>query len=35
MVEQRVAEFNGTVPEQAKILVITKIILNIMKQSDH
>jgi hypothetical protein len=35
VVQQFVAEFNGTVSEEEKIVAITKIILNLMKQNDH
>jgi hypothetical protein len=28
-------EFNGAVLEEGKIMVITKIVLNLMKQNDH
>jgi hypothetical protein len=35
VVQQFMIEFNGAVSEEEKIMAITKIILNLMKQSDH
>jgi hypothetical protein len=35
VVEQIMTELNGAVLEEAKILVITKIVLNLMKQNGH
>jgi hypothetical protein len=35
VVLQLMAEFNGAVSEEGKIVAITKIILNLMKQNDH
>jgi hypothetical protein len=35
VVQQTMAESNGPVLEEAKILAITKIVLNIMEQSGH
>jgi hypothetical protein len=35
VVQQTMAESNGAVLEEAKILAITKIVLNIMEQSGH
>jgi hypothetical protein len=35
VVQQIMKEFNGNVSEEAKIVVITKIILNLMKQNGH
>jgi hypothetical protein len=34
-VQQFMTEFNGTVSEEEKILAITKIVSNLMKQNDH
>jgi hypothetical protein len=33
VVEQIITEFNGSVSEEAKIMTITKIVLNLMKQN--
>jgi hypothetical protein len=35
VVKQTMAESNGAVSEEAKILAITKIVLNLMEQSGH
>jgi hypothetical protein len=35
VVQQTMAEFNGAVLEEAKILVITKTVLNLMEQNGH
>jgi hypothetical protein len=35
VVQQPLTEFNGTVLEEAKILAITKIVLNLMEQNGH
>jgi hypothetical protein len=35
VVQQTMAESNGVVLEEAKILAITKIVLNLMDQSSH
>jgi hypothetical protein len=35
IVQQIMTELNGTVSEENKIVAITKIILNFMKQTDH
>jgi hypothetical protein len=34
-VQQLMREFNGAVSEEEKIVAITKIVSNLMKQSDH
>jgi hypothetical protein len=34
-VQQFMTEFNGAVSEKEKIVAITKIISNLMKQNDH
>jgi hypothetical protein len=34
-VQQIMTELNGAVPEEEKIVVITKIVLNIMKRDGH
>jgi hypothetical protein len=34
-VQQIMTEFNGAVSEEDKIVAITKIVLNLMKQDDH
>jgi hypothetical protein len=35
VVQQFMTEFNGAVSEEEKIVAITKIVLNLMKQNDH
>jgi hypothetical protein len=35
VVQQIMTEFNGAVLEEAKIVAITKIILNLMEQNGH
>jgi hypothetical protein len=35
IVEQNVTELNGAVSEGSKIVAITKIVLNLMKQNGH
>jgi hypothetical protein len=35
VVQQIMAEFSGAVLEEAKIVAITKIVLNLMEQSGH
>jgi hypothetical protein len=35
VVLQIMTEFNGSVSEEAKIVAITKIVFNLMKQNDH
>jgi hypothetical protein len=35
IVQQFMTEFNGAVSEEKKIVAITKIILNLMKQNDY
>jgi hypothetical protein len=35
VVQQLMTEFSGAVTEEKKIVVITKIVLNLMKQNDH
>jgi hypothetical protein len=35
VVQQIMTEFNGAVSEEDKIVVITKIVLNLMKQNGH
>jgi hypothetical protein len=35
VVQQFMTEFNGALSEEEKIVAITKIVLNLMKQSDH
>jgi hypothetical protein len=35
VVQLFMAEFNGSVSEEEKIVAITKIVLNLMKQNDH
>jgi hypothetical protein len=35
VVQQFMTEFNGAVSEEEKIVAITKIILNLVKQNDH
>jgi hypothetical protein len=34
-VQQFMAEFNGAVSEEEKIVAITKIVLNLMKQNEY
>jgi hypothetical protein len=34
-VQQFMTEFNGVVSEEEKIVAITKIVSNLMKQNDH
>jgi hypothetical protein len=34
-VQQLMTEFNGAVPEEEKIVAITKIVLNLIKQNDY
>jgi hypothetical protein len=35
VVKQIMTEFNGAVSEEQKIVAITSIVLNLMKQNDH
>jgi hypothetical protein len=35
VLQQIMAEFSGTVSEEDKIMAITKIVLNLMKQNGH
>jgi hypothetical protein len=35
VVQQIMTQFNGAVSENAKLVAITKIVLNLMKQNEH